>query len=205
MSEGWVTLIMGFMDMLVAISKIILAPLSALLGAWGGAFWTDRRERRREEEKRRRESSYLSILVLAHLNQIVETCYDISYDDGTIEGQPVDEDGWHRPTVQSPKITWTDLDVDWRVLPSDLMYDILNIPDKIRSIDGAVNLKSNLDGDPPKFFAVFLLRQREYVSFGLHVSDVARRLCQHADIPVSDDMIRHEDWLKERQEQLSSR
>src|SRR3546814_9621353 len=106
----------------------LISAASGLCGVWLGGQLTSKREAGREKDRERRESSYLAILVVAHLDRFVDGCVQVSFDDGTSEGRPAGKDGVYcEATVPPPSFDPLNLSVDWKVLPADLMYGILNL------------------------------------------------------------------------------
>lgn len=169
----------------------VISALSGLCGVWLGGQLTSKREAVREAERIRKESSYLAILVVAHLDRFVNGCLEVSFDDGTSEGRPSGEDGRHQATTTAPSFDPLALSVDWKVLPAELMYGVLNIPYKTEK------LQSHISGvwefaDPPDYTDAFWARQHGYATLGLEVSALAKLLRKHADLPAETPAIG--DW-----------
>ncbi|WP_196782594.1 hypothetical protein [Chromobacterium paludis] len=142
--------------------------------------WSNRR-------KEKRERSYLSILVVSHLDRFANGCLSVALDDGTEYGRPAGADGFHEVTVRAPTFLPLEIEVEWKVLPESLMFDILQIPDKHASIENRLAGIWEFD-DPPGYGEFFWARQRDYAELGLHVSAVANRLRKHAGMPFRDDL-----------------
>jgi hypothetical protein len=164
----------------------IVSALSGLGGVYLGGFLTGRRDAAKEDERLKREGSYLAILVVAHLDKFANGCWHVALDDGTSEGQPAGKDGvYHETTTTPPVFDPLSLQVDWKVLPVDLMYDILNLPHK------ADQLSNNLYGahefdQPPDYEEFFWARRHGYAALGLEVSALAKRLRLYAGLPTED-------------------
>lgn len=164
-----------------------ISAASGLCGVWLGSWLTTRRDAERERGRIEKESKYLAILVLAHLDRFVRQCSEVSYDNGTIEGRPASDDGiYHEFTVPAPRFDPLDLKVDWKVLPADLMYDILDLPNKTEQLQDEVNGVREHD-EPPDYTHTFWTRQHGFAELGLEVSALARRLRQHAGLPERAD------------------
>jgi hypothetical protein len=183
---------------------LIQSAISAgagLAGVWLGGRLTWQREEARERERNKKEMSYLAILVVAHLDRFANGCLYVAQDDGTDEGRPAGDDGVsHEETVKPPTIDPLALDVNWKVLPAELMYGILNLPYRkeqlVRQIWGERH-----PSDYPDYTDYFWARQYAFAEFGLEVSVVARRLCEHAGLPAApsepgagnlDDLLREQ-------------
>jgi hypothetical protein len=164
----------------------IISAASGLAGVAIGALLTYLRERRAERIKDDRDGSYLAILVVSHLDRFTNGCWHVALDDGTSEGRPAGDDGvYHQTTVKTPEFKPLDIKVEWRVLPKDLMYDILQIPDKQEHLDAQIAGAGEF-ADPPDYTDFFWRRQRDYAELGLHVSGVAKRLRRHAKMPIEE-------------------
>ncbi len=166
--------------------------IAAIIGAGAGIFGTllgnsfvAVKESLINRKKEERDSSYLAILVVAHLDRFANGCMHVAYDDGTAYGQPSGEGGEHRVTVSAPEFLPLDIKVEWKVLPRDLMYDILRIPDQREHIESRITGILEFD-DPPEYGEFFWARRRDYAELGLRVSAVAKRLRKHAGIPIEE-------------------
>jgi len=179
----------------------IISALSGLGGVYLGGHLTWKREASRESDRIKKESSYLAILVVAHLDRFVNGCVQVSLDDGTSEGRPAGQDGiYYEATITAPTFDPLGLHVDWKVLPADLMYGILNLPYRAEQLANHVAGVWEFD-EAPEYAETFWARQYGYAVLGLEVSELVRRLRQHADLPVAasakgdwnrDDLLREQ-------------
>ncbi len=172
----------------------IISAASGLAGVGAGAFLSYLKDRRVEKIKDARDSSYLAILVVSHLDRFASGCMHVALDDGTSEGRPAGEDGYHRATVKLPEFAPLDIKVEWKVLPRDLMYDILQIPDWQERVNNRIAGVWEFD-EPPDFGEYFWVRQHDYAGLGLRVSAIAKRLRKFAEMPVEEG--NHGDWNRE--------
>ncbi len=164
----------------------IISAISGLAGVGVGALLTYLRELRVEEIKDKRDISYLAILVVAHLDRFANGCMSVAYDDGTSEGRPAGEDSiYHQITVKPPEFAPLDINVEWRVLPRKLMYDILEIPAKHEHLQNQLAGVMEFD-DPPDYTEFFWRRQRDYAELGLKVSAVAKELRRFAQMQIEE-------------------
>ena len=74
------------------VQNIITAGVG-LVGVWLGGKWTWKREEERERGREMKESTYLAILVVAHLDCFANACVSVAFDDGTEEGRPAGTKG----------------------------------------------------------------------------------------------------------------
>jgi len=183
----------------------LIAAGSGLTGVWFGGHLTSQREKKRQVEERRLAATYLAALVLAHLDRFVEGCVDVAYDDGTSEGRPAGESGYHQATSIAPVFDPLSLDVDWKSISPELMYDLLNLPH--RTLELQRFLSDPGFEDPPDHLDYFLTRQQEFTQLGLDVTGLAARLRSFADLPLPPRAPHgqsREALLQERMEHLSS-
>lgn len=146
--------------------------------------------------KRRKESAYLAILVVAHLDRLAAGCQYVALDDGTKYGRPAGSDGQeYQATASAPEFRPLELNVDWKVLPRDLMYAILELPSKIERIQNRLAGIAEYDDNYPDHTEWFWSRRRDYAELGLEVSAVAKRLRVHAGMPI--EQARAGDWTAE--------
>jgi len=166
----------------------IISAVSGLTGVGIGALLTHLRELRAENIKDKRDTSYLAILVVTHLDRFANGCMSVAFDDGTSEGRPAGEDGvYHRTTVRPPEFAPLDINVEWRVLPRELMYDILEIPAKQEHLENQLSGVMEFD-DPPEYAEFFMHRRRNYADLGLKVSGVAKRLREFAQMRIEESI-----------------
>jgi hypothetical protein len=136
-----------------------------------------------KKQNDKRESSYLAIVVVSNLDRFANGCLSVAYDDGTAYGQPAGEDGRLEVTVTPPEFQPLDIKVEWKALPRDLTYQILQIPDKREQIQNV--LAGIIEyGDPYDENEYFWPRRRHYAELGLYVSKVATKLREHAGLPL---------------------
>lgn len=162
----------------------LISAASGLGGVWLGGWLTGSRERRREAEQNKKDASYLSILAIAHLDRFADGCLHVARDDGTSEGRPAGGDGeTYVYTVAAPAFDPLSLKVDWKVLPNDLMYSVLNIPYEQEQLNNRIAGIAEHD-DFPEYAETFWARRRGYAELGLVVSATALRLRALANLPI---------------------
>ena len=163
----------------------IITAVAALVGVVLGGSITWFKEERRESKRIKTESSYLAILVTAHLERFATGCLHAAYDDGTAYGRPAGRDGeYHIETVQPPEFDPLAMDVDWKVLPADLMHGVLGLPYENEQL--ASKLDSIWDvSDPPGYTEYFWARQVGFATLGLKVSDLIEKLRIYGNLPAT--------------------
>lgn len=185
----------------------LISAASGLGGVWLGGRLTYKREASRENERNKKEASYLAILVTAHLDRFVNGCLQVSFDDGTSDGQPAGNDGvYHMATVAVPSFDPLALSVDWKVLPASLMYSILNLPYQIEVLNNKIAGVSEFD-NPPDFAETFCARQYGFAVLGLEVSELTRQLSLHAGLPIHtlvEGEWNRDDFLKRKIDEIDN-
>lgn len=162
----------------------IISAVAGISGVILGNSLVAIKESLKDRKKDARDSSYLAILVVSHLDRFANGCGYVAKDNGEIDGRPAGGNGeYWKPTAKSPQFLPLEIDVEWRVLPKELMYEIFQIPDKREHIENRLSGIWEY-GDWPDHSEFFLTRQRDYAELGLHVSAVAKRLREHARMPV---------------------
>lgn len=182
-----------------------LIPAAAgLCGVWLGATLTSKREESREATRSQKEASYLAILVVTHLDRFVNGCARVVSDDGTSYGQPAGKDGVYETTVEPPDFDPLSLDVEWKSLPSKLMYEILSLPYAIEMLNHRIEAAGEYDS-PPDYADFFWERRHGYAYMGLKVSELACQVRQHAGLPnftYNEGDWNREGYMREQKDRL---
>ncbi|TDK53838.1 hypothetical protein [Pseudomonas moraviensis] len=157
------------------ISGVLLGNTFVLVKEW----WTKR-------QTVKQETNYLGIIVISHLERFSDDCFDVAMDDGTQCGQPAGERGEYVPVITPPDFQPLNLDVEWRLLPIDLMYSILRLPDQQSQLQGNIAGIHQFNYDPPNHVEYFQARRRGYAVLGLLASDIAKKLRLYVGLPANE-------------------
>jgi len=144
--------------------------------------------------KRQKDTAYLAIMVVSHLDRFANGCWHVALDDGSAAQNS--EQVEYEPSTKPPEFQPLDIDVEWKVLPLDLMYSILQIPDQRNQVQNRLAGIAEYDQDFPYYEDYFYARRRDYAELGLQVSDLARRLREHAMMPVKETT-NPDDWNRD--------
>ena len=147
-----------------------ISAISGFVGVVVGAGLTYLKEAQLQRAKTKKEQEYLAILVASELDRFASVCADVANDDG----QP-DKNGYFVAQVRAPKFEPHLLAVEWKSLPSRLMYDVLALPFKVEQVAGYISSVGEHD-DPPDFAEAFETRQYEYARLGIAAATLAERL-----------------------------
>jgi len=159
------------------------SAIFGLVGVFLGAVLTVAREWWFQSRKTRKDAEYLSIQVSCELERYVAMCAEVVGDDGLCDGLP-DEDGCHSIQVQAPEFDPMSLNVEWKSLPANLMYEILDFPYKTEVANQAIAAAFEYEAGPPDYWEGFEERQLQYATLGLAASELATKLRSHVDLPA---------------------
>lgn len=109
---------------------------------------------------------------------------------GLSDGQP-DERGYHQIQVETPKFTIDGLSVEWKSLPAELMYKVLDFPNQVAEAASSASAAFE-HATPPDFSEGFEERQFLFASLGLAASSLAAELREHARLPALERP--HRQW-----------
>lgn len=168
------------------VSAIISAG-AGISGVLLGNLFTATKEWLVGRSKRQKDTAYLAIIVVSHLQRFANGCLHVALDDGTESGRPAGRnEEEYAPTVKPPEFQPLDIKVEWKVLPQQLMYSILLLPDQHEQIQSSLAGLSEFDDDYPEHTEYFWVRRRDYAELGLRASGLARRLSKHAGMPIEE-------------------
>jgi hypothetical protein len=111
------------------------------------------------------------------------------------QGSPAGKDGEYRPTTRPPQFKPLEIDVDWRVLPKKLLFDIMAVPDEQAEIQAHLSHVQEYEYDPPDHPEYFWARRGKYAELGLRVSQIAHDLRKHAGMSVEKP--EPQDWTRD--------
>ncbi|WP_310439735.1 hypothetical protein [Sulfuricurvum sp.] len=135
-----------------------------------------------QREKNQKEVEFLSIHMVCLLEKFIDGCIDVISDDGYYQGQR-ESDGCLHPQVSLPIFEPQSLKVEWKALPSNLMYDILNFPNEIEIANRLISNEFEFSAFPPDYDEGFEERQYQYALLGLKAFELAQKLRNLAKLP----------------------
>lgn len=164
--------------------KTLLTGAAGFLGVWYGQRNLARKDARLaqlEEKQAAHERTYVASVVIEHLERYINGCLDVAYDDGTAYGQPAGDNGFHQATTTPPEFDPHKLEVNWRILPPELIYDIFAIRSRQEHIQSY--LDSQGFDDWPDYSDYFWTRRLLFAKLGQQVTEIARRLRKAGRLP----------------------
>jgi hypothetical protein len=159
---------------LATVLPAVFGVVGVVVGVVLTAVLTFARESWFQSRKDLKDREYLAIQVSCQLERYVADCADVVADTGVYHEHP-DEGGQRTERVKEPTFEPEQLKVEWKSLPTDFMYEILDFPSK------AGHAKSMLEGAveysfPPDHNRWFEERQYQYAKLGVDASSLAARL-----------------------------
>ena len=130
----------------------------------------------------RKRAEYLAIRVSFILDRYVDGCVAVVQDDGLFQGQAI-PNGIREIRVPAPKLEIQKIDVDWKSLSSDFMYEILSFPNKIEESNQTIDFIATEEAIPPDFEEAFEERQYQYSKLGYQAAQIGSDLRQKYKIP----------------------
>ncbi|WP_175833917.1 hypothetical protein [Burkholderia cenocepacia] len=163
----------------------IISAAAGISGVLLGNSFVAVKEWLTNRSKRRKDTAYLAIIVVSHLDRFANGCLHVALDDGTEYGRPAGRnEEEYAPTTTPPEFQPLDIDVEWKVLPQDLMYAILRLPDEKEKVQNTLASIAEYDDDYPGHTEYFWTRRRAYADLGLQASGLATRLRRHGAMPL---------------------
>lgn len=159
--------------------KAFIGLIGVVLGVFLGIF----RDWLLQRKKTKKDYEYLTIRVACELDRFVYGCVDVVNDDGRLFGG-YDKDGCARIQVTPPIFNPHDLDVEWKSLPHTLMYEILNLPNKIETANHTIASAFDYVALPPYYEEGFEERQFQYSQLGIFASELATKLRKYGKLPA---------------------
>ena len=130
---------------------------------------------------RKERAKYLAIRVTFQLESFVDECIEVARDDGRVMGP--DEQGCIQLYTSPASISFESLDVDWKSLPIDLMYKILNLPSNIKNAEERISGVADFGSGPPMYEEETEERRLQHVKLGLVADDLSKELRIKYNLP----------------------
>lgn len=157
----------------------VVGATVGLVGVAIGQWMTYWRERKFQRQKEARDTAHLVALVAGALERFSEGCEAVALDDGSCDSQ-----GYRRTTRPIPLFEPDKLQVEWKALPPDLMFHILDLPYRAEAADRVIEGASEHAAMPPDFEEFFEQRQYQYAALSIDAAQLAARLRKHAGVPA---------------------
>lgn len=164
----------------------------AIASLWFAHLLTQRREKRAQrekklseqaaaEEKRQTDLRFISVEIIFMLEEFAQRCADVSQD----YGEP-DRDGYHIAVFPSPDISFTGVKGDWKSLPPQLMYAVLELPVLRQDAVLRIGNETTHMSHPPEDRPSKEVRQKHFALLGYRACVLACRLRLLSGFPASE-------------------
>lgn len=167
-----------------------------LIGVALGFLLTTLKDWLLQKKKNRKEIEYLSVKLISLLDKFTSGCADVVFDNGV-----EDKDGHTRAQTNVPSFQPDEIvGADWRSLPTNLLFEVLNFPSEIESSNRAITGAFEFVATPPDYSDGFEERQYHYAKLGIKANELATKLRKYSHFPQREI----EDWdnIKYMQEHL---
>ncbi|MFA5985534.1 MAG: hypothetical protein WC782_16065 [Methylococcaceae bacterium] len=158
------------------------SAIFGLIGVLLGSILAGAKEWWFQRRNNSKDAAYLAVQVVGLLDRYVLSCSSVAEDNGLNRGEP-DERGCRTTQTEPLQFRPDSLKVEWRSIPVDLMYDILDLPYKALVAEEMV-AAAGANSDPPDYEDFFEERQLQYARLGLLAAQLASRLRAHVGLPV---------------------
>lgn len=163
--------------------ELLTSAISGLVGGIMGSLITTGKEILFRKAKTDNNAKYLIIRVVCELDRYTNSCAQVVGDTGVGYEMP-DEDGGRTPQVPAPKLDLGFFDVDWKCLPIELLYEVLNFPQKDENARQIVNnIFDFADHHAEYADEAFEERQFQYAGLGIEASQLATKLREQLKLP----------------------
>ncbi|MCY7297530.1 hypothetical protein [Alteromonas sp. a30] len=167
--------------------KATIGLLGVIIGSLLTVILTTLKEWWFQQRKRREEQVYLAIQISCLLDRFVAGCWAAVNDDGTIHGLEYrDESGCLSTQADTPHFEPLSIDVSWKSLPTNLMYEILDLPNKVEEANAYIEEVWEHAASPPDYEELFEARVQKYSTLGLNAMSLAEQLRSLAKLPEKE-------------------
>ena len=160
------------------------AALIGLVGVIIGAMVATAKDWWFHSVKKKEDQTYLAIQISCLLERFTIGCLEVAYDDGLFHGQR-DEQGCLSPQVKTPDFEPLKIDVNWKSLPTNLMYKILRLPSQVDDANAYIRAAWEYASFPPDYEELFEARIEKYAELGLIATALVEELQKLAKLPSS--------------------
>ena len=157
-------------EALIGLSGVVIGVLATGLKDWIVFKMTSRQRKQ-----------YLATRVVSMLEIFVDNCAQVVKDDGTYRGLP-DKDGYYLPQVATPKFDPLSLEVDWLSINSELMHQILYLPNEIYVANSKIESVWDYVAEPPDYAELFEERHYQYSLLAIKATKLIQSLYNEAKL-----------------------
>ncbi|RMT20766.1 hypothetical protein [Pseudomonas amygdali] len=159
----------------VALGGLIAIVVQLLVFSLG---WV--KEHRVSSKKRDLDAQYLSIQVVLALDKLIADCLKAVYDPTYINPA----DGYTYSSVSNPAFALPDQG-DYRTLPTQLMYELMFMPNRVAAIKEGLDSAWD-ESSPPDHDEYYSYRGEALSQLGLKAIELVESLCGRYRIPLPE-------------------
>lgn len=137
------------------------------------------KEHRLSSKKRDSDAQYLGIQIVLALDKLVGDCLK-AVNDPTF----TNPDGYIYSAVPNPEFALP-VEGDYRTLPTQLMYSVMFMPNRVAAIKEGLDSSWN-ESSPPDHDEYFCFRGEALSKLGLRAIDLIEALCNKYKIPLPE-------------------
>lgn len=153
-----------------------------LIGVVIGSFLTIAKELWFQHQRFKKDATFLSIKVSCELLKFAGSCASVAGDHGE-----EDDKGYWIARTSTPDFKPEAFDVEWKALPSGLMFEVLDLPFLIEQADEEIADVYEHAASPPDYAEWYEERQLQYATLGLLALKLAQRLRAHTGLPLNNE------------------
>jgi len=180
---------------IIPIVSVVGGLLGTIVGGYISHFLTLRREKQKHLQERalrddvfKQELTFIGIELTCLLEGFAVRCAKVS-EDGGVYHQHTNE---FEKAVNEPLLNLKIIEGNWKVLPSDIMYEIRSLP--LQQSEAAMRINNAwIHEEHPTHPSWFTTRSLEYARLGLSAARLAEEIRQLCALPVS--RLNAEDFL----------
>jgi len=129
---------------------------------------------------------YLSVLTVSKLDDFFWMSCGVVSDKGryVTRGEGQESYTYLEVETEIPIFELSSIDVDWRCLPQELMFELLTFPAKVVQANNMIAGAYEYQASPPDFDEFFQERRYQYATLGLKAVNLATRLRALSKLPA---------------------
>ena len=152
--------------------------LIGIAGVFVGALLTILREFFNEWRSKRNDARYLAVRVSCQLDHFISGCFEVVCDNGV-----EDQQGCLVTNSKTPTIDLDGIDGKWQSMRFDLMYRILDLPNRLNYAKEVISIAAEYGDGAPDYRDAFRARQYQYALLGIEANEIAETLRSKYSMP----------------------
>jgi len=130
----------------------------------------------------KKDIEFLSVQIVCMLERFAQGCAEVTLDSGM-----PDSSGCMHVNSKTPELKLESIDVKWKALPANLMYEVLRFPIIIEDAEASIMSVWEHVSGPPDYSEMFEERQYQYAVLGLKAIHLAAKLRKKGKLPGREE------------------